>query len=108
MDRLQCYSPYYCSLHAKGNSFWTHTFNAYNVFFRKMKPNLSELLAEPVCYNENTKIGNKVIKHANWIESEVYHIAHFLKDNDQFLSITEFKARFGLKVDFLTFNGCIS
>ena len=73
-----------------------------------MKRNLSELLAEPVCYNENIKIGNKVIKHTNWIESGVYHIAHFLKDNGQFLTITEFKARFGLKVDFLTFNGCIS
>ena len=38
----------------------------------------------------------------------ISYCALFFKDNGQFLTITEFKARFGLKVDFLTFNGCIS
>ena len=83
-------------------------FKAYNISFSKIKPNSTiEVLSEPVFYNENIKIGNKVIKHTKWIENGVYCIAIFLGDNGQFFTIAEFNARFGLTVDFLTFSGCI-
>ena len=108
LDRLECYGPCFLSLNAKGNSFWTDTFKAYNIFFSRIKPNSTiEVLSEPVFYNENIKIGNKVIKHTKWIENGVYCIANFLRDNGQFFTIAEFNARFGLTVDFLTFSGCI-
>ena len=71
LDRLECYGPRFLSLNVKGNSFWTDTFKAY-IFFSRIKPNsIIEVLSEPVFYNENIKIGNKVIKHTKWIENGV-------------------------------------
>ena len=80
LDRLECYGPCFLSLNAKGNSFWTDTFKAYNIFFSRIKPNSTiEVLSEPVFYNENIKIGDKVMKHTTWIENGVYCIAIFFK-----------------------------
>ena len=48
-----------------------------------------------------------MIKHSKRIENGVYCIANYLTDNGQFFTIPEFNARYGLTVDFWTFNGCI-
>ena len=49
-------------------------------------------------------IGNKTIKYTQWVDNGVYCIAHFIKENGWFRTLAEFNTKFGMTVDFLTFN----
>ena len=99
--RIECYGPCFLSLNAKGNSVWTDTFKAYVIFSIRMKRKFStELLSEPVFYNENIKIANKLIKHTKGIECGVYYIAHFFKGQWTVLYYCIIQSQ-------ITFNGCI-
>ena len=48
------------------------------------------------------------IKYTQWVDNGVYCIAHFIKENGQFRTLAEFNTKFGMTVDFLTFNICTS
>ena len=49
-----------------------------------------------------------MIKYTRWVDNGVYCIAHFIKENGRFLTLAEFNTKFGMTVDFLTFNSCNS
>ena len=49
-------------------------------------------------------IGNKMIKYTQWVDTGVYCIAHFIKEKGRFRTAAEFNTKFGMTVDFLTFN----
>ena len=49
-----------------------------------------------------------MIKYTQWVDNGVYCIAHFLKENGRFRTLAEFNTKFGMTVDFLTFNSCTS
>ena len=72
----------------------------------KAKNSTSEMLSEPVFYNTNMMIGNKVIRYTQWVDNGVFCIAHFktyaafMKENAQFCSLGEFNTRFGTTADF--------
>ena len=53
-------------------------------------------------------IGNKMIKYTQWVDNGVYCIAHFIKENGRFRTLAEFNTKFGMTVDFFTFNSCTS
>ena len=74
-----------------------------------MKPNsTSQRLSEPVFYNKDIMIGNKVIKYTQWVDNGVYCIAHFIKENGRFRTLAEFNATFAMTVNLFTFNSCTS
>ena len=62
-----------------------------------------ELVAEPLFYNDNIKVGNKTIFHKRWSEKGVYCISHLL----HFLDFEKFQTKYGLNVDFLSYNSCV-
>ena len=76
--------------------------------FCLVKWNQTRLLSEPVFDNKNMMIGNKMIKYTQWVDNGVYCIAHFIKENGRFRTLEEFNTKFGMTVDFLTFNSCTS
>ena len=76
----------------------------------KKQPNsVSELLSEPIFYNENMKIGNKVINSVREFGNVAYCIAlFFFLKMVEFCTFEEFNTRFGTTVDSLTFCSCTS
>ena len=105
LHQLEFYGPCFFNQTVKNNSFWSDVFKAYGIFFSKVKPNsTSQLLSEHVFYNKNMMIGNKMIKYTQWVDNGVYCIAHFINENGRFRTLAEFNKKFGMTVDFLTFN----
>ena len=92
----------------KSNIFWDHVFKAYRLLYYRIEPqNTSELLAEPVLHNERIEIGNKVISHTQWIEKGVYNLANFFGNTGNLLTFTEFRNKYGIYMDFVTYSGLI-
>ena len=90
------------------NYFWKEVFTAYHTLYYKVNPNnVSELLAEPICYNERIKIGKKCIEHRCFSDNEVFCIGHFLRDDGDFFDYEEFTQIHGRFVNFVTYFGCI-
>ena len=62
LHQSEFYGPCFINQTVKNNSFWSDVFKACGIFFSKVKPNsTSQLLSEPVFYNKNMMIGNKMI-----------------------------------------------
>jgi hypothetical protein len=107
MERIELYGPEVIKFYTAGNLFWKEVFQVYKEFFYKLEVKaLGYILAEPVCFNEKIMVGHKVIEKDEWIEHGVNCIADFLKDDGSFYTQPEFNAKYGLHVDFLTYNGC--
>ena len=103
----QC-GPNLYSQKAKCNIFWEHVFKAYRLLYYRIEPqNTSELLAEPVLHNDRIKIGNKVISYTQWIEKGVYNLANFVGNTGKLLTFTEFRNKYGIYMDFVTYSGLI-
>ena len=103
----QC-GPNLYSQKAKSNIFWEHVFKAYRLLYYKIETqNISELLAEPVLHNDRIKIGNKVISYTQWIEKGVYNLADFVGNTGKLLTFTEFRNKYGIYTDFVTYSGLI-
>ena len=93
---------------ARNNLFWEHVFKAYKLICKTVSPCSSrELLAEPVLYNDNIKVGGKVITHTHLINKGIYCIKHFLTCNGEFLSHAAFNSKYNTNIDFLTFHSCV-
>ena len=100
----QCGPNLYCQK-AKSNIFWKHVFKAYRLLYYRIEPqNTSELFAEPVLHNERIKIGNKVISYT---QSIVYNLANFVGNTGKLLTFTEFRNKYDIYMDFVTYSGLI-
>ena len=107
IEKLELYGPEIVSKYKSGNLFWQEVFQAYKDFFYKVKVNkLEDILSEPICYNERIKIGSSVFINKQFIEHGVHCIVNFLKEDGSFYSHLEFNNKYGLRVNFLTYNGC--
>lgn len=108
LNNLQCYGPNYVCIRAKNKTFWLQVYDAYKKLFYKVNPkSTAALLAEPVFYNENIKLGNKIISYQNWIDKGAWCIGHFFNENGQSLTYPEFKNRYSIASNFLTYSGLI-
>ena len=106
LDNLNKYGSYIVKT-MKHNLFWIHVLEAHKQISCEIKPRTSsELLAEPVLFNENILIGGVCIKNLFWINHGVYCIGHFYNSDGSFLTFTEFKEKYNLNIDFITYNGC--
>ena len=43
----------------------------------------------------------------NWIDKGVCYIKNLLNDNGTFMSFNSFKAKFGIKTDYIIYIGCV-
>ena len=109
LEQLTYYGGSLVKKYKIDNHFWLDTLYAYKTFYGKVKPSRSaELLSERVFFNEKIMVGGESIKRTDWIEKEVFCIAHFLKDNGTFLNHAEFKAKYNISINFITYAGYVS
>ena len=59
-------------------------------------------------HNSLIRIDKKPIYYKQWCAKGIQTVAHLMKDSTTFLSFSEFKARFDIETNFLTFYGLIS
>lgn len=96
-------------LTTKSNRFWNHVFKAFTHFSEKVEPKTSsELLAEPVLFNNNVLVGGSVLINRSWIRKGIHCIGHFFDGNGVFIKYADFKTKYNLQIDFVTFIGCIN
>ena len=51
------------------------------------------------------KVGNSPIYYKTWATKGVREVRHLTKDENSFLSLAEFRERFNIKINYLTFHG---
>ena len=59
-------------------------------------------------HNSLFKVGNSPIYYKTWATKGVREVRHLMKDENSFLSLTEFRERFNIKINYLTFHGIIA
>ena len=90
------------------NDFWTDVFSSYKSFGEKIKcKKQEEMNAEPIFYNENIRIGDKPIFYRSWFEKGIRNVHHLMSDNGSFFQYDQFKRKFDINTDFITYTGCI-
>ena len=81
---------------------------AYKSFFYKVRPvNVGDILAEPILYNDNIKVGNKLISFKSWRDKSINKISDIYKPNGEILNYEELKTKYNIQIDFLTYMGCV-
>ena len=69
---------------------------------------MEHLLSLNLWHNSLVKVGKKPIYYKSWSAKGIQNVRHLMRDESKFLSFTEFKERFDIKTNFLTFYGVIS
>ena len=91
------------------NGFWADTITAYTLFTEKVPLSTTEeILAEPLLFNNNLKIGSKPIIHKEWCQHGVKCISDVLHNDGTFLTFIEFNEKYALHVNFIVFYACIN
>jgi len=107
LNIVEWYGPNVVDTYRNNNSFWLDVFEAYRSFYREIEPACSqELLAEPVCFNERIKVGGLVLKHLDWYRKGIRCVGNFLDVNGNFLTCAEFKEKYNVNINFVTYIGC--
>ena len=63
---------------------------------------------EIIWNNRFIRIDGKSVFYPSWYRKGIIKIGHLLNDNRQFLSRSEFQHKYGLTVNFLTYNGLLA
>ena len=58
-------------------------------------------------HNSLINVGNSPIYYKTWAKKGVREVRHLMKDENSFLSLAEFRERFNIKINYLTFHGSI-
>ena len=95
--------------HETRNPFWKDSLKAFLIYSKNTKVRkLEEFESCSFIYNQNIKIGGNIITHRLLIEQDITQISK-LKDNHQYISFDEFKAKYPHNnIDFVTFRGIIT
>ena len=106
LENIQNYGPEIMASFCGSNLFWKEVFDAYKrLFYQVKRKNSTELLAEQVFYNKRIQIGKHYIQGKRWSNKGIVCIGHFIAENGLFISHDQFKEKFDLNTDFLTFAG---
>ena len=65
-------------------------------------------LSMSLWHNSLIRIDKKPVYYKQWCAKGIQTVAHLMKDSTAFLSFSEFKERFDIETNFLTFHGLIS
>ena len=105
-NMIRQYGPEYMLKFTNHNKFWNDVFDAYRNFFYKCVPSQSaDLFAEPLFYNDRFQVGNKYIVCKKVEDRDIYFVGQFFQDNGNFISYAQFKNKYNVNVDFLSFMG---
>ena len=91
------------------NPFWNDVFKAYKNVNRKYVPKTpEELLAEPLFFNGNFKIGKKPFVFPEWVASNVTTVGALVNRDGKLKSLDEFIREYKFNPKPLDYFGCIS
>ena len=76
--------------------------------FEDTVKSIEHLLSLNLWHNSLVKVGKRPIYYKSWSPLEIQKVRHLKKDESKFLFFTEFKERFDIKTNFLTFYGVLS
>ena len=66
-----------------------------------------QFLSMNLWHNSLIKVGNSPIYYKTWLSKGIREVGHLMKDENSFLSLADFRERFDIKTNFVTFNGII-
>ena len=64
-------------------------------------------LSMSLWHNSLIRIDKKPVYYKQWCAKGIQTVVHLMKDSIAFLSFSEFKERFDIETNFLTFHGLI-
>jgi len=67
-----------------------------------------QLLSQCLWLNSLIRVNDKPIHYAAWSSQGIQNISHLMENETKFLSFSEFKERYNIKANFLSFSGVIS
>ena len=104
LNQIEKYGPEIIETSQRYNTFWAEVLEAYKQFFYKVvSKNSTQLLAEPVFYNNKIQIGKHFILGKRFINHGIFCVGHFVIENGDFVSYDEFKQKFNVRMDVVTF-----
>ena len=71
--------------------------------FEDTVKSMEHLLSLNLWHNSLVKVGKKPIYYKSWSSKGIQKVRHLMRDESKCLSFTEFKERFDIKTNFLTF-----
>ena len=90
------------------NKFWIDVFLSHIHIYKKLIPNEREqFLACPIFYNEDIKIGNKIIFNESCFESGIKFINDITKENGSMYTYDELKITYNVNINFLQYTGLV-
>ena len=69
---------------------------------------IEQLKAHNLWQNSLIRVGNRPIHYRSWSSKGVTTVGHLMKDDNNFLSFSDFAERYNIETNFLTFQGVIS
>ena len=89
------------------NPFWLDTLKHLKKLCSICKPHsFNEFTSEFLFYNKHITRDGKIIYMKNWFKKGVYRVGHLLSE-DGFLTFDQFKQKYNIITDFLTYEGII-
>ena len=79
-----------------------------NVIYEDNICSKKQLLSQSLWPNSLIRVNNKPIHYLLWSSQGIQNIGHLMENETRFLSFSEFKERFHIKINFLSFYGVIS
>ena len=90
----------------------TFTFEILQIWMDiKYEANISsieQLKAHNLWQNSLIRVGNRPIYYRSWSSKGVTTVGHLMKDENNFLSFSDFTDRYNIETNFLTFQGVLS
>ena len=69
---------------------------------------IEQFKAQSLWQNSLIGVGNRPICYRSWYSKGVKNVCHLIRDETSYLSFSDFKERYNIKTNFLTFQGVIS
>ena len=89
------------------NPFWVDVLKHLKKLWYHCKPEtFNDFASECIFYNKHITRDGKVVNIRNWSDKGIYRVGQLLNEG-VFLSLDQFKQRYNICVDFLTYEGII-
>ena len=89
-------------------NFYRDILAAWQELHSKNPSTTMEYLHETIWNNRFIRIGGKPVFYSSWYRKRVTIINHLLNERGNFLSRPDFQGKYGLSVNFLTYNGLLA
>ena len=91
------------------NPFWMDIFKCWKSIIDKYESKEEiNVLKTPIWYNNKIKIGNKTVFYSEWFIKGVRYINDLVNEENKFYSYIDFRNKYEIRTDFLTYHGIIN